>query len=377
MFRAKPAIALFALACIALIAPASINAAQFYGGSTLNFSSSDQLKDAYIAGRTISINTPIANDLVVAGGTITIQQNIENGLLAAGGTVTVDGIVGQSARIAGGTIVINGHISRDAIIAGGEVTISKTASIQGDLVIYGGTVIIDGPVTGQVIIKGGTATINATIGSLKDSRIDNLVLGSKAIINGDLNYQSLQEAQIDQGAMIKGQTNYQHSTQHNSQAIQGFSAFSFFYNILAGLIFGLALLFLAHKMTNQSIILFKQSPGITFAWGLSTIFLFPILAILISLLSIYLGIASFIFYILCSIVAVYLAQILLGWWLLNWWFSRTKETYHLDWRSVLVGILVSTVLLLVPVLGWIILAILFVISMGTLAQQVWALRRGA
>jgi cytoskeletal protein CcmA (bactofilin family) len=274
MFRFKQTLLTLGIIIgLATILPLPIQAAQFYSGSTLNFSTSDKLQDAYVAGQTISINTPITNDLVVVGGTITIQQNIDNGLLAAGGTVTVNANVGQSARVAGGTVIINGQVNRDVVVAGGDVTITKTAKVLGDVVVYAGTITIDGPVDGKVTLNGGKATINSTVGRVTDSHIDSLTLGSQAIVNGDLQYQSPQEVQLDHGALIKGQTTYHRTTQSANQPVRGLATFGFFYNIMAGLIFSLVLLWLAHKVTNQAVLHLKQSPGLTFAWGLGATFL--------------------------------------------------------------------------------------------------------
>lgn len=374
-------IALFSVTTLvaiwALSQAAPIHAAQFYNGQTVNLSASDYPKDAYIAGNTVLINTSTTNDLVVAGNTINIHGNVENGLLAAGGNVTVDGNVGQSARIAGGTVIINGQVNRDLIIFGGDVTVSNTASVHGDLVVLGGTVTVDGPVSGKITVNGGQVKLNSTAGSV-DAHVQQLQLTGKAVINGDLTYQAPQEATIDSSAIIKGQTNFQHANSNqNLTNAAAFSTFGFFYNLLASLIFAFVLLYLFHKLTARAVLNLKQWPWLALAWGLGVMFLFPILAIFLSILSIYLGIASFVLYALVMISAFFLAQILLGWWLLTWWFGRTKETYQLDWRAVVVGVLATAALFLVPVLGWAILFLMLVFAVGTIGMQVWSLRQGA
>lgn len=369
-------IAIATILTLALFIPISSLAAEFHSGDTLTFSPTDQLKDAYIAGSTVSVSAPVSNDLAVAGGTVSVNGNVENGLLAAGGTVTVDGTIGQTARIAGGTVVVNGAINRDLVVFGGDITLSSSASVTGDLVVSGGDITINGPVTGKVIINGGTATINSAIGSLANSHIDQLKLGPKAVVNGNLSYQAPQEARMEKGSTVKGQIDYQKpsTNQNNFWAAGSISAFGFFYGLLTSFIFCFVLLYLAHKITNQSVNLLKNQPWQTAAWGLGAIFLFPILAVILTILSVWLGIVSFILYILCLMIAFYLAQILIGWWLLQWWLGRSKENYLLDWRAVIVGVFVTTILLLVPVIGWFIALIMVILAMGTLAQQIWNLR---
>jgi hypothetical protein len=144
---------------------------------------------------------------------------------------------------------------------------------------------------------------------------------------------------------------------------------------MASLVFCFALLYVAHKITNQAVIDLKSKPWLTIGWGLGAIFLFPILSFMVGLLSIWLGIAGFLLYILCLMIAYGLAEILLGWWLLQWWLGRNKETYQLDWRAVLVGVAAATLLMLVPIIGWFIMAAMVLLAMGTLGQQIWNLRQ--
>jgi hypothetical protein len=179
---------------------------------------------------------------------------------------------------------------------------------------------------------------------------------------------------VEGGAQIKGRIDYQPQTDRGYFAAGRISAASFFYGLLSSLIFGFVLLYLGYRLTNQSVNLLKQRPWQTLGWGLGAIFLFPIVAVILMIVSVWLGIVSLILYVLALMVAAYLAQILLGWWLLQWWLGRTKENYLLDWRAVIVGVGVSTILLLVPVIGWVILAIMMILAMGTLAQAIWNLR---
>jgi cytoskeletal protein CcmA (bactofilin family) len=354
-----------------LLSAAPLQAAQLYSGQNLDFSPSDQLNNAYIASNSVSVNTPVGNDLVVAGASVTISKDVEHNLLAAGGTVTVNGNVGQTARIAGGTVVINGTIAQDLIVAGGEVDISSTATIKGDLVAFGGTINIQGPVEGNVIVNGSDVLINSTIGNLKDSQMSQLTLGQKAVVNGSLNYKAPQEATKSHQAIIKGSVNYQpYNPNQNSRQLL---TLGFFYNLIASAIFALVLLFVFRKISLQAAHDLIATPLPLLAWGFGGLILFPVLCFLIMFLSVWLGIAGLILYLLVMFTSYFLAQLLLGYWLLRWWFGRNKETYTLDWRAAIVGVILGTILSVVPVIGWLIMAVMVVFGTGTLARQLWSL----
>lgn len=376
MYKVKLFTILAVIGLLALSLPLPSQAAQFHSGQVISFDQTDSLKDAYIAGSQVTINTPVTNDLVVAGNQVDIKNSVEKNLTAAAGTLNIDGQVGQTARVAGGTITITSNIGNDLIVLGGTVILSDKSKVTGDLVVAAGTITINGTVDGKVILKGGTATINGTIGSLANSRVDRLTVGPKAIINGNLSYQSANEASINSSAVIKGQVDFRKIADTQSEVFGGrnLSTINFFYNIAASLIFGFFLLFVLHKLSAQSIKLVKAKPWVTAAWGLGGIFLFPILAALMTVLSVWLGVAGFTLYFLCLVVGYFLGQLIIGWWFMQWWLGRTQESYSLDWRAVVVGVFASTILLLVPFIGWIIGGIAFILAIGTLGLQIWNLR---
>ena len=70
------------LLSVALLLPMTSQAAEFHSGDSLTFSTTDQLRDAYIAGSTVTISAPVTNDLAVAGGTVTVNSTIEKDLLS-------------------------------------------------------------------------------------------------------------------------------------------------------------------------------------------------------------------------------------------------------------------------------------------------------
>ena len=51
-------------------------------------------EDVYVTGGEVIINAPVYGDLVVAGGTVVINDSVYNDILAAGGTITFNGCRG-------------------------------------------------------------------------------------------------------------------------------------------------------------------------------------------------------------------------------------------------------------------------------------------
>jgi hypothetical protein len=357
----------------ALIMPSAAMAAQFHSGSTVNISSSEQPRDAYIAGSTVNIDAPVQGDLVVAGGNVTIANDVETNVIAAGGTLSLKGKVGSTVRVAGGTVLLTGAIGRDAIIFGGEVTVAETATIAGDLVVNGGTVEILAPVSGKVVVNGGTVKLNSRVAGNVDGEVGTLELGPKTDIGGNLTYRSSQEASKDQDALIRGTTNYQFIDRTRDQNRSAeLASTGFFYSLFASLLTTLALVYLLRRTINHTVIRAHDSLLKSLLIGFVSLFVVPPILLALLIFAFWLGLIASLAFILLLNVSYFVAEIFLGWWFLRWWFGRNQQSYDLDWRAAVVGVLAMTILWLVPVLGWIIALGLWMVALGGLIQQLIA-----
>ena len=91
------------------------------GGDTVNINA--PVDSAIVAGGSVNINAPVKGDVVVAGGQVDINSDVGGKVVAIGGNVRIDGNVGTNLVAAGGQVnVLPGNIiNRDALIAGGQV----------------------------------------------------------------------------------------------------------------------------------------------------------------------------------------------------------------------------------------------------------------
>jgi hypothetical protein len=54
---------------------------------------------------------------------------------------------------------------------------------------------------------------------------------------------------------------------------------------------------------------------------------------------------------------------------MRWFERRSKKDYTLDWKAGVVGPLALFLILLIPILGWAVGAILFLIAVGALVGE--------
>lgn len=353
-----------------------VEAAQFRSGDVLDFANGDVLDNAYMAGNQVTIKgSQVDHDLIIAASQATIESEIKGGLVAAAGTLRLKGSVGQNARLAVGQATIEAKVGQDVVLWANQANFSKDSAISGDLIFSGNRLIIDGQVTGKVVAWCECdIQINGQIGSFEGFQVNQLSLGPQAVVEGNITYQSRQEMKVSQGASVKGSVDWQaiYGDQPGQRQIL---ASQVFYGTLASLIFCFALAYFLGKGVDRSLIFIQRRLPLTIASGLLTLLLGPIMATALLLPSVWLGLALWLLLGLLLLSSFFMGQVVLGWWLVQWWFGRAKQSYDFDWRAPLIGALSGTICLLVPTIGPIILGVFFVIGLGSLTLSLLSLKR--
>lgn len=358
----------FILVVSFFLTPQTVHAATFQNGETVSITK--PFTDLYASGGTVTVSAPVQNDLTVAGGTITINSPISGGLLAAGGTINSKAQISNTMRAAGGTITISAPVKRDVIVFGGTITLDETASVSGDLVVSGGTVNIQAPIAGDILVNGGQVTINSTVGGNVKADVGTLILGSKAIINGSLDYSADSRAVLRDGAVLKGTENFQQrEAQHDQpEKIAGLVTSWSLYKLIADILGCLALIYLLYRYTKRVV---SASETDTFKKGLlgfAFLLIGPLLGFMLLVL-ILPGIATFLFYGLMLLLAAFMSKLLLGRQILHWWYGRNNISYTLDWKAAIVGPIGMFILFYIPVIGWFIGFLFFLVALGSLLYE--------
>lgn len=346
-------------------------AATFRGGETITLSEEVLTDNAYLAGEKIIVTIPAQKDVLAGGSILEFKSPIERSLMAAGGTITVSGAVGNSIRVAGGTITLDGPVAEDVVVAGGQITVTKNASISGDLVITGGQLTIDGPVSGNVYANGGEVTINSIIGGNVEGEMGSLLLGSNASIGGNLTYSAEEELKKESGAQVAGTTSF-NSEDRNTQTSEGLAAFftiGTLYTLIIDILFSLLFVLVLGFFTSNVLSRIDEGKLKSLSIGFSSIFLLP-LAGLFLLVIIWLGITWFVAYLLLLLLSLGLMKVYTGAKILQWWQRRQKKEYILDWKAAVIGSISILILTLIPILGWLVIFVLYLLAFGGLVREV-------
>ncbi|HRH55680.1 MAG TPA: hypothetical protein PK609_02335 [Candidatus Paceibacterota bacterium] len=353
---------------VAVLAPVSASAATFASARTLVISEATA-ENAYLAGTDVTVAAPVTGDVLGAGGTMTIAAPVEGDTLLIGGSVSVDRAVSGDVRAAGGRVSVNAPITGDLVIAGGSVTASSTAA---ETRIIGGTVAVNGS-GGKAVIYGAEVHLSGIFGAdVEVIATDRLTLADGTIIKGSLKYDAPQEAlipataSVTNGVLYTGNSSYLPTVEEaQTFAIAGAGVF-LIVRILAVLI-GAALLAGLFPVFSQTVTDKVLAPSVgrfvvLALLGFAVVFAAPvfIFILLVSFVGMVVAIVLLLAYLLLLILGYLYAGVIAGSALGRGLLKRTRVT----WKLALLGMLVLYLVSAVPILGGLIVFVLFLAATG-------------
>jgi cytoskeletal protein CcmA (bactofilin family) len=327
----------------------------FYGFAQSMILSGVSEHDVYVAGGTVTVNAPVAEDLVILSG-----------------AAQVHGDVGDDVRIIGGEVTLAKPVANDVVVLGGTVHILSTATIGGDLIFLGGDIRVDGPVAGSVYGAAEKIRIDARVGGDVTIRTsESVTLGDAADIAGNLTYKSSNELTRGQGAVVSGSiTRGEIITQTTGADFQ-----SIVLAILMCIFSSLTLFFIARtrieRLATEAWSLYGRSGLI----GLGMVLAIPIIAVILmaSVIGIVVGFGLLLMYLLLFAITCMALPIYLG--TLVERFVRKGSTFSLF--TIMIGVFVTVVLPFIPVIGAFLIFLTVLVVFGSLCLELYRVFRTA
>lgn len=323
--------------------------------------------DFFAAGEKVVLAGTINNDAYVAGGNIDVEGNIKGDLLVAGGNVNIRGAVDGNVRVAGGNVNIEGSVGKNLTALGGSIDLSKSATVAGNLVSAGGNLQIRAPIKGKATLAGGNIDIGSEIGSDVNAATEKLNLTSNAKVLGNINYWSENRANFASDATVAGKLNFnkvvkpQVDRQRAEAAWAGLKTGLNIYKFSVGLILGLLLIWAFPNFMQRSADQILTNPLASFGWGFLFLVAAPVVIVLlfITILGIPLALIALFAYILIIMIAQVFSSLALGEWLLKRFNQRGGMM-----AAFIVGLVVLSLVKLIPVLGGIVSFVALLIGLG-------------
>jgi cytoskeletal protein CcmA (bactofilin family) len=268
-------------------------------------------------------------------------------------------VMGGSYRLNSGE-TLNGSLA----VFGGEATIDESALVNGDVVLSGGTLSVSGEINGDIAVLGGTVFLSSTAE----------VHGDIRSLGGTVNKDPA--ARVD-GTISSGPSDlnfnlprrFPFSIFPNGMGDVLTPIWQFMVSILQALVMAsIAVLvaMFAPAPTQRVAASIISQPLVTGAIGLLTLFVAPVLIVLLSITIILIPVS--LIAVLALVIAVTFGWIALG---LEIGQRMGASMFHTQWTApVAAGIgtlvlsLISAVASIIPCIGWLVPFVIAVLGLG-------------
>jgi hypothetical protein len=364
----------FAVILLVLMLASTIHSAEFIrpvgdGSGSVAIEPGQAHKNVYAAGSQVRVGTPIHGDLVVAGSTVLILAPVEQDLIAAGGTIEIQMPVGDDVRVAGGKVFVGAGVGGDLIAGAGQLTLSPASKVAGDVVIAGGTLTLEGEIAGKLMASGGTILLNGDFGGDVTVRSKQRIeVGPHCRVKGMLTCYAPEPVTVPAGASIPRTKFHKvegEGTYHPGGAFTALVGLWSLINLVALLLASVLVLKFLPKPVASFLAAVQKNPLRNLGMGL-VVFLLWTVIVLVLFLSV-VGYFSAMIVAALLFLAILAAKLMTGFYmgsLLRRWMGKPQGPLGFAW--VAGGIVVLLILAMIPVLGWLALLYLWLVTFGTI-----------
>lgn len=325
-------------------------------------------QDYLMTADNITISGTINGDAYVAANNVTVDGNINGDLLVAAGTLTMLGRISDDLRVVGGQALISGSIGKNLSFFGVNLSVAKNSMIANSLVAMASHADLYGRVGNNATIYAQTSVIGNEIGGDLSGTFGELQLTDRAKVSGDLNYESNNEANLSNEAIITGTTNRFFSDKTGPRSKKG----KMFRNVsapveIAGFIIsfllGWLMIVLLPERKEKILSTFAKKPAKSLLIGALLLCFMPIMLVLLAVSLVGLPLALFL--IPTFILLAYLSRILIVLYFGKRFGKRLKLPAN-ELVALFLGLLVYYLLRMVPYLATLVLLLVTLSGLGSL-----------
>lgn len=322
------------------------------------------------------IDEDLIGDVYVVAGKVEVNANIDGDLMVLGGTVILNGDITQDVRAGAGTIYVNGMVGQNLTVGGGQVYFGENAKIGNSVVAGGGDVNLDGQTMGKVLLGGGAARLAGQYGSDVHAQADTFKVMPGVVVNGSLiadAYTSADvapDAQILREKMVKVIPPEEQKRPVQAEKMKPVGGIlvkaallEFMFKFLIGLVSGSMLIYFLPKLVKNVKTQVQELPMANFGWGLIYLFMAPIVIFfaLVSVVAMPIAGLMALVYMGSMIVAKTFVAMAIGDRLVQKLKLKAIKNPYLSFAF---GLLVLKMVGYLPILGWLVSCVAFVVGMG-------------
>jgi cytoskeletal protein CcmA (bactofilin family) len=333
-------------------------------------------KDVMVAGGVVRVMTPVEGDLFIAGGEAAVSTSVRGDVWATGALVSFDGTAEGDVRAAGYQVTLKGIIKSNAVVYARTLSQEPESHVWGDLKFSGEKARIGGVVDGVLRADAQTVRIDGNLKGGANVNAERVIVGSGALVQGDLIYKSENEVVVSQGAKILGSV--VHNVPEGEGAKGAKSSRGGWFGFIGGmkliwfvgmLVVGLLLSVFVPDLLGRTNEVLHTSPFLSLLAGFVLFACAPVvLAILVvTVVGWPLGLLVTFVYVLGFLFSGIFAGHTVGKLILH----RVEKAQESTFWPMALGILILVIASSIPMVGFLVRALLVMFGFGALAVSFW------
>ncbi len=328
-------------------------------------------QDVLTAGRIVDVTADVRGDVAAAGGNVSINGPVQGYVMSAGRHVTVAGPVGNDLWAAGETVDVRNTVGNNAMLAGRTVELSPEGSIAGSARMAGERVVANGRVGGDLHIGATRAEIDGEVEGRVEAHAQQVSILPGAVLHGDLIVESPNPPDISPSATIAGEV--RHDPTNTGGRWEYGPSWPLLWVFIAGALFllGAAALAFAPAWAARVAATLRARVGWSALAGFLWLVLTPIVAgiLAVTVFGIPLAIVLGALYVAVLLLSGVFVSYQVGTWVL----ARAGRPDASPWWRMLAGIVIVSLGISLPFVGWIVAIAVLLFGAGALLLE----RRGS
>ena len=341
-------------------------------GNTVSVGANEVIDDdLFASGQSVFIAGQVRGDVFAFGQTVRITGPVEGSVMAAGQSLQITDTVGGSVRAAGQSVTLSSTVRRNAALAGQELVVMPDVRIGRDLHAAGQSVELAGRVGRRASLAAQAVTVRGQIGEDLSCDVERLALTATARVARDLIYRSRYAATVEPGARVGGRTEHLPPLQRGRRAHWrgwGFGGFLFMLMVFVAGVVGLAVL---PRLVGSAADAMTSRPWWNLLLGFIALVVVPIGFLIVCLTVIGIPLAMLVLALWGAALAF--SGVPVGIFLGRWIMARFGARAISPYLALLIGLVVLTVVGLIPYLGGLIKFATILFGLGVYTRAIGGL----
>jgi cytoskeletal protein CcmA (bactofilin family) len=333
-----------------LALPTAASATEFRKGETVEIAKDETVKgDLYISCARARVDGTVDGDVFFFGESMDVNGHVIGDVIGFSRSLRINGQVDGNIRGFNNNMTISGTVGKNVTAFDEALTIDSNAKVGRSLTSFTETLDVDGNVGRDLLLFFAHANLGGKVGGGIRAKGHTMVIGPTAVIEGPVSFEGDKQPEVSPGAKLVSPIQFKQYERRRDYRTGSYYVWRLIWTA-ALVLFGLVLFALMPAFAQESVNSAERY-GASLGLGVLVFFGVPIAAVIacVTVVGLPIGITSFLLW----LMALSIAQMVVGGLVGQWLLGRTSEIWPLIGRMAIGLIIVRLAGSIPRVGGWV------------------------